>query len=244
MSSPNVFRMDEVLLKGGAYLGIAFFTLWMFSGPAALQSMLSLPRWTTPIFYAASLAPIVMLHSGWKLRQREKRAVALWKLLDSEVEVSALELVRNSDWTDESLDQAIRDLNNTGSAHLVWDRRTGWIQDGRLRRPVFSLDRCEACSAKVSVEIAIGEAASFACPFCGESIGNGRLAEEKARIVEELERDQNWQSAATEVFTARSFSPGLFVLMLIFFWPAALLYAVRCGAGQEDNLLSRFLRLG
>lgn len=244
MSSPNVFRMDEVLIKGGTYLGIAFFTFWLFLDRQDLQAVLYLPTWMNPIVYAATLAPIAMLHSGWKLRQREKRAVALWRLLDSEVEVSALELVRNSDWTDESLDQAIRDLNNTGSAHLVWDRRTGWIQDGRLRRPVFSLDRCEACSAKVSVEIAIGEAASFACPFCGESIGNARLAEEKARVVEELERDQQWQSAATEVFTTKSFSPGLFILMLLFFWPAALIYAIRCGAGKEDNLLSRFIRLG
>jgi len=59
----------------------------------------------------AALAPLAMWASS--------RAVALMRLVDRQVELSASDPVRNSELTYETLETAVRDLNSSGARHVV-----------------------------------------------------------------------------------------------------------------------------
>lgn len=240
MAKPNLFWMDEVLLKGASGMGAAL--LLALLGLAAMDesTRAALPTWSKLTLASMTIAPIAMAIVGRQIRKRDQRASSLSWLLENEVEVSANELIRNSDWTAETLDRAVRDLNNAAVAHLIWDRQTGWIQDGRLRRSVATIDQCDACSAKVAAEVMVGSLRGFECPYCGAGLGDGRIFEERARIVDALESDRSLSTPVTRPFSApeSSFSIGVFLLLLFFFWPAAILYAVKARNASEGSLLS------
>jgi hypothetical protein len=165
--------------------------------------------------------PIALLVAGAKLRRREKRAWGLHRLIDDHVEVSAADLLLGSDFTPETLDRAIRDLNNAGAAFLVWDRKSGRIQDGRLRTSRVTVDECGSCGAKVQIDVRLGDVASARCPYCHDPIGAERMMEEKAALIEKLGADPGAQRA----HTTSSFSVPVFVVLLFVFWPLAIGYA-------------------
>ena len=164
-----------------------------------------------------------MLVAGSRLRRREKRAWGLHRLIDDHVEVSADDLLLGSDFTPETLDRAIRDLNNAGAAFLVWDRKTGKIQDGRLRTSRVTVDECGSCGAKVQIDVKLADVASARCPYCHDPIGAERAIEEKATLMEKLGADPAAERAVAT--TDGSFSVPIFIVLLFVFWPLAVGYA-------------------
>jgi hypothetical protein len=168
-------------------------------------------------------APTGLLVSGYRLRRREKRAWALHQLIDDHVEIRAADLLSSSDFTPETLDRAIRDLNNAAVGFLVWDRSAGLVQDGRLRSSRVLVDDCAGCGAKVSVNLSIGDLESARCPYCHDALGAERLMEEKAHLIDTLDTDPEVRSARNRV--RPKFSVGLFLLLTFVFWPMGIGYA-------------------
>ncbi|MAG29806.1 MAG: hypothetical protein CL908_02795 [Deltaproteobacteria bacterium] len=168
-------------------------------------------------------APIGCWMAGFRLRRRENRAWALHQLVDDHVELPTSDLLRNSDFTAETLSRAIRDLNNSGAAFLVWDRKMGVVQDGRLRSMRVQVEDCSACGAKVSLNLRIGEIASARCPYCHDPLGTERLMEEKARLIDELDTNPEVMSARCD--RPSNFSIPIFVILMLFFWPLGIGYA-------------------
>jgi hypothetical protein len=220
--------MDDFLLKGALYLGVAVGLALIGLEAASSEGSLELSAGAWALVGAIAVAPVGMGLTGLRIRRREERALALFTLIDRDVEISARDLVRDSDWTPALLDRAIRDLNNVGAAYVVWDRDSQLIQDGRLRRSSMLVDDCGSCGAKISLQVPIGEASAVRCPYCDAAIDAGVIAEEKARIIDELEEDRSkgserdpWGAIGGE------FSIGIFFLLFLCFWPAALLYCVK-----------------
>ena len=97
------------------------------------------------------------------------------------------------------------------------------IQDGRLRSEQVQVEDCDACGAKVSMNVRIGEIASARCPYCHDLLGAERLMEEKAQLIDELDTDPELMSARNK--TPTDFSVGIFVVLILFFWPLGIAYA-------------------
>jgi hypothetical protein len=232
MSGSNLFRMDDFLLKGALWLGVlvAIIVLSVFS--AASENVFSVSAGQGLGLFAFSVSPIAMGIVGYGVRRREKRAVSLWRLIERDVEISSRDLFRDSDWTAPLLERAVRDLNNAGVAYVVWDRQAGLVQNGRLRRSTLVVDECSACSNKMSLRVTIGSTSVLRCPYCHEPIDITRVAEEKARLIDELEADP---PGALESHAAphasgqekSEFSVVIFILLFSVFWPAALWYCFR-----------------
>jgi hypothetical protein len=232
MSAPNLFRMDDFLLKGAWILGAlgALAALAAFAASAAGQPLVAGGLGLGLVVFG--FAPIAMALVGSNVRRRERRALSLWKLIDRHVELSSVDLFRDSDWTPAHLERAVRDLNNSGIAYVVWDRKAGLVQNGRLRRTTVVADECDACSNKVSLEVTIGSVAAMRCPYCHEPIDSARVAEEKARIIDELEVDRPRAPASAVVGVdagaeKSGFSLVIFFVLFSVFWPAALWYCLR-----------------
>lgn len=230
MTAANLFRMDDFLLRGSVVIGAPVALVGAGLVTAGLSGELPLSKPLVAALFAFSLAPIVMAIVGYGMRRREKRALALWKIIDREVEISSTDLIEHSDWTPQRLDQAIKDVNNSGHAFIVWDRKTRRVQNGRLRRSTLVVDECTSCSGKMSIEVTIGSLAAVRCPYCHEPIDVARIAEEKARIIDELEADRlegSIEDPLAGPVTTGEFSIIVFIVLFSVFWPAAVWYCLK-----------------
>lgn len=222
MRRPNLLKIDDLLLKAGWWLALAWLLGSTIGIAIALDAEEGLAR-TNAFILASASAPIGLWIAGFKLRRREHRAWSLYSMVDDHVEIPASDLLRNSDLTAKTLSRAIRDLNNAGVAFLVWDRKADVIQDGRLRSARIQVEDCGACGAKVSLNLRIGDIASARCPYCHDPLGAERLMEEKAQLIDELDTDPDVMSARYKMPT--DFSVGIFILLTLVFWPFGITYA-------------------
>jgi hypothetical protein len=224
--------MDDFLLKSALGLGglVAIVLAGVFSAVSASDFSVSVGLGLG--LFAFALAPVAMGIVGYGVGRREKRAVSLWKLIEREVEVSSRDLFQHSDWTAPLLERAVRDLNNAGVAYVVWDRKAGLIQNGRLRRSTLVVDECSACSNEISLPVTIGSASVPRCPYCDDPVDVAQVAEEKARLIDQLEVDPLERLASSSAsYTPdqekSEFSVIIFVLLFSVFWPAALWYCLK-----------------
>ena len=222
MPRPNLLKIDDVLLRAGSILGLFWLLASAIGIAIALDAGVGLAR-TTALMLIFASAPLGFWIAGFKLRRREQRAWALYQLVDDHVEIPVPDLLRDSDFTAATLSRAIRDLNNSGVAFLVWDRKADVVQDGRLRATQVQIEDCGSCGAKVSMSVRIGETASARCPYCRDLLAAERLMEEKAQRIDELDTDPAIVSARFE--SGSNFSIAIFALLTLVFWPLGIGYA-------------------
>ena len=176
----------------------------------------------------APLAPVGLLVGGFQLRRRERRALAVLRVIEHQLVVAAEDLMHAFELGRAELALAIRDLNSSGLAFLVWDRQTNRVQDGRLRRTVLQVEKCGACGAKIAQEISIAHAASAArCPHCGSGLPVDDVADARERVVAEIQRKNRLEQMKTSNAEQPTFSMTIFVVLMLIAWPLALIYMMR-----------------
>lgn len=226
MPRPNLLRIDDWLLRAAGWAGglwlAGSFVWWVLSLQSPADGALDL-RGTGWMVVAAASAPLGLLVAGLRVRRREHRAWALVRLIDAHVEIPAADLLRDSDFTAATLARAIRDLNNAGESFVVWDRASGQLQHGRLRGARVHVDECASCGAKLSLQVPLAGASALRCSWCEAPLVAERLMEEKARLVDALDGDEarRARDAANS-----GFSPVVFALLTLFFWPLGVGYAL------------------
>jgi len=231
----DLYRIDDVLLRAGciATLLVALATagVWV-SGLAAgsaggrADGLVALAR-HGPLLALAACCPAALLWTGFSWRRRERQIAAVWSLLRQNAVLSVPELLASSDFTRRDLERAVRFLNNRGLAHYIWDRKSDTIQDGRLESLHLAIDKCDACGGALALEIPVAAREIPRCPYCGDPVSLRSLEERRREAIEALRvaSGPETRPAGGSGGSRRSFSLGLFVLLLIAFWPAALLYA-------------------
>ena len=108
------------------------------------------------------------------------------------------------------------------------------ISHGRLSDQVGDLFRCcarvlikecDACGSRLSLRVALGEAVAIRCPYCHDPADIASIAEEKARVIDELEAGRRAVFTPQAGLQAdREFSIVICMLLLAAFWPAGLWY--------------------
>ena len=227
----NLYRVDDVLLRAGGIglllvLVVGLCGVLIALAEADPHARAVIPRWIGDYgvaYFGALLCPFVALRIGFAIRGREERCVAIWRLLEQHAELSVADLVANSDFELADLDRTVKLLNNRGLGHYVWDRQAGTIQDGRLRTMQLHVDKCEACGGSVSLEVPIGFSEVPACPYCGDPVSVDALETRRHEALDALRRDDRDSSRARG--SKVPFSIPLFVVLMMTFWPAGLLYA-------------------
>jgi hypothetical protein len=233
MPQPNLLKIDDQLIRAGSMLA----GVWLLGSLVGLTFALNDSLEWRSLIAAIALfpsAPIGLWMAGARLRKRERRAWALHRLVEDYVEIPATDLLRDSDFTAATLDRAIRDLNNSGCAFLVWDRAADVVQDGRLRAARIMVEECGACGAKVSIRVRVGDIDSTRCPYCRDFIAAEGLIEEKAELIDELRTDPAIISARTSGDS--DFSIVVFAFLVVVFWPLGIGYAFwKWRASQKDD---------
>lgn len=225
MREPDLLKLDDFMLRGAA---ISALIVVVGGGLALLlpEEVIGSRMLLLLGLGFAALAPLVMTLVGFNLRKRERRAVALMRLVDRHAELSADDLVLNSEFTRETLEVAVRDLNSSGLRHVVWDRKLGLIQDGRLRQSRLHIEKCAACGAKIALDVPLHEAAAATCPTCGSPLDAREVDDEKRAVMAQISRRSDRVPRARP--PENRFHLSLFLLLLVACWPLALVYVAKC----------------
>ncbi len=176
-------------------------------------------------FLLAALGPVVLIGFGWVVRRKEKRIVSLWKHLRNNVETHVPALLANSDFTRDELEAAVRLLNNRGLAFYRWDRATDTIEDGRLASAYVHIDQCESCGASVGIRVRASLSELPLCPYCNGGLSATGINTLKQQALNDL-RGGNETATHPATVQHKPMSVGLFIVLVLFCWPAAVAYAV------------------
>jgi hypothetical protein len=170
-------------------------------------------------WYWMLAASLVMVAAGAFLHRQENRAVVMWNFLAEGVEVSVQDLCVSTSIDRDLIPATLALINAQPGAHYVWDRGSDAIVDGRLRNRFVVLERCGNCGAHVDARIPLDLTVSPVCQYCG--------ADASREDINRLKRDALLAIRAEKIpGKAPPFSPFAFIVLLLVFWPGALLYAL------------------
>lgn len=225
----NLYRIDDLLLRAGGITALAVVAA------AAIRVVVGLEEagpgggavvsWrAVAVLLLAAACPVGLVTGGLAMRRREKKTLSFWRFMQQNVEVHVPTLLANSDYRRDDLERAVRLLNNKALGFFVWDRDSDVIRDGRLESLYLLVDKCEVCRASIALEVPASLREIPSCPYCGDPVSIERLTELKREALDEM-RSQNPPPKARERgLPADPLSIGIFLLLLVTFWPAALAY--------------------
>jgi hypothetical protein len=232
MATPkNLFTADDVLIKTGYYLLllllIAAFIAWGVIKAQPVEQAPSIDWRVIPVFVLAFIIPVVFLAAGYSIRSKEKQYFAVWNILERTLEVHIGDLVENTGLTRETIEKAIKEINRRGSAFFVYDRPSGWIVDGRLKSQTVAINTCPSCGHTMGYTLPLAVTKLPRCQYCRTELDAtyvNRLKQEKIRFL--LGTDSSSKPADTmPTFKGSGFNWAVFILLLVLFWPGALVYA-------------------
>jgi len=175
-------------------------------------------------------ASTLMLVCGYYVRRQENRALTVWGILEHAIEVRAVDLCTSTGLSRDELRKVLAVVNAQPGAFYVWDGASDTIVDGRLRKRSVHVDKCSTCGATVSTTMTLELAEAPACTYCGGPVTTG----EQIRRM----REETLGSIRDAPASGKPFSLWIFLLLLLFFWPLAIAYAMWKG-GVLDPLIDK-----
>ena len=237
----NLYRADDKLIKAGYVFG----AVALYASYAVVQSVASpgpLGFIIAPLLLAA---PVAMLGAGYAIRNREKRIVQIWRLIEKHGEMPVNDLISMTGFKREQLRNAVDLLNRKSVAGLTWDEASDSIRDVGLDRSgvLTHSQQCPSCGASVNVEVTSRSGAdALACPYCNGALDSKTInklqtklhARESYRKHKDPAPEPQWQPLAMRSQPrSKPFNVPLFIILILFFWPAALYYAVKWANSAE-----------
>ena len=218
--SYNFFHIDDWFIR----IGVIWFGVCLV---VFISDGVQL-RVDNPIIYGMIIPPILIWVIGLRVRKVEKRTLAVWRILYRNTSVKAPDIISNSDITRKQLHDAVRLLNNRGLGFYVWNKKTDTIVDGRLDDEYVMIDSCESCAAPVKLRVSLAGHEIPSCSYCQAPVASGQLNLLKQSAIAEL---RGYQPAERRYGLPvrndeRPMSIPLFIVLLIFCWPLAVLYGI------------------
>ncbi len=220
----NIYKIDNYLIKIGYVLLLIIISIFLKS---IFPNLNNIPA-SDSIFKFFLLAflfsgSIVMLFFGYYFRRKENMINAILRQLDTAIELSSNELLENTGYSKLQLEDAILTINKNGLGYYVWDKNSGIISDGRLRRRVIYIDNCPNCGHRLEKNIPITMDKIPSCPSCGTAINVNYINEIKFKEIQNIE---NEKKEYTSQIKGDKISIGFVIFLSIFFWPAAVIYII------------------
>lgn len=227
----NIYTIDDILIKAG-YVFLAFSLL----GVAALvRNWATIPDEKKPVsatLVAAAVIPtVIFLSMGYLFRKRERIIASILGRLELALETTVQSLVTSTGHPRAAVEHALEVINRRSLGFYVWDRNTGVIADARLNRTMVSVDSCTRCGSKIGTTFPALANEIPECPYCGNPLDVGHWNALKFKAIENIKNEKEPPPAEGGTVprgaaAPRDFSIGIFVILLLLFWPGAIIYAV------------------
>ncbi len=221
----DIHKIDNWLIRTGWLVVIGLLFTNGCTAAADDKGVMDLASSMTTFTFA--IGAVVLLIAGYSIRRHENRVVAVWNILDHATEVSIAELERSTGFARPFIESALHTINRQPGSYYVFDPEADTIVDGRMRSRILVVKQCENCGANVNMQVSLDLPQAPTCGSCGSPVTTGDLNQIKLAQVRELR-------AAEEAKNNKTFSVLLFVVLLLVFWPAAVVYAVWASGAVES----------
>jgi hypothetical protein len=153
---------------------------------------------------------------GKVYRSKENKIIAIWDALERVPQAKVRDLEVSLDIPREFILKNFNHINAQLNAYYLYSSDSDTIMDGRLTEEHVVTINCTGCGNSSSEKITLAINKAPACKYCGNAIS-----------VDEISRLRKETLAAKVVAPPTStFSVPIFIVLLIFFWPAAIIYIV------------------
>jgi hypothetical protein len=221
---PNLYRIDDVLIRVGF---VALGAVLLFGSRLVTEAYLGLSRWL--VFALFACAPLAMLVLGYRIRRREDRIVDMGRVLSRHHTVSIRDLCEMTGFSRAQLREAVSVLNRKLAAGLSWQEDQDLVTRFEAQ-PLGSLShaqRCESCGASGTVDVdASTSADDLRCNYCSGALDGRHIANLQLQLRQPQRMSFAAMPQAQPQTPRKPFSMTTFVLLAVFFWPGALIYAV------------------
>ncbi len=230
----NIYGIDDILIKAG----YVFLALFILTGGTAVSNMVkgASPDQSEKLYTAALmlfLPAMVFLLIGYSFRRKEQVTSAIMHKMKITPEAPVADLMKSSGISRRAVEQALLLINRRGLGYYILEGEPEKIIDGRLHRTMVLVDRCDSCGSAISQSFPASQAALPLCPYCGTPVGIDRWNDMRNRALEDIRKqdapsNQTGNIAPMQAVSAparKTFSLPVFILLLLFFWPAAIIYA-------------------
>jgi hypothetical protein len=161
---------------------------------------------------------LIILSIGITYRRRENKIIAVWNALDRTGEAKVNDLAVSLGLDRAFITGHLKDINAQRGAYYVWDQGSDKIVDGKLMTDFLLVTECKSCGSKIDEKISFDQLSPPKCKYCGNPVS----------VPADLNKLKQDILLTRDVATGdeKKFNVGIFVALLIFFWPGAIVYLV------------------
>ncbi|MEL6537323.1 MAG: hypothetical protein AAFQ98_18015 [Bacteroidota bacterium] len=167
-----------------------------------------------------TLGALGLLVAGIYFRRQEKKVIRIWDALEVSGEAKVTDLSNNLGVTRAFILEHLQDINAQPGVYYAFDSQSDKIMDGRLMSEFVVTNTCHNCGKSYGLSINLSLATPPACTHCGTPAESQVFNDYKQDILSTRTRLETQTEEST-------FNNGVFILLLIFFWPGAIFYYVR-----------------
>lgn len=172
--------------------------------------------WARTILVSNGLILVVI---GYYFRSREKKIISVWNALDHAGEARVADLSINLGLPREFILKHLKDINVQTHGAFTYDSRSDKIINSRLLTEFLVMVDCVSCGTKINQKVSLDLSNPPRCNYCGTGVPADHLNKLKQEVILSLKS----RPASIE----SDFSIGVFVALMIFFWPAAVIYVIK-----------------
>ena len=179
-------------------------------------------------WYHLLLGGFLLLAAGIVVLRKENRALRVWNFIEQGVDVTITDLCQSTGIERRDLSAVLSTINAQPGAFYIWDKKADKLVNGLLRDSILVIENCEGCGGYVNTQVSLDLRSLPMCDYCGKPVSQSNINDLRQSRLAEIRKTEHQESK-------REFSPVVFVLLLLFFWPAALFYAI-----WKSGLVDRF----
>lgn len=161
---------------------------------------------------------LIILGIGLFYRSREKKIISIWDALDRSGESKVRDLSVSLGLSSNFILKHLKEINAQRNVYFVYDSEHDKIVDGKLMAEYAIVATCSGCGNNINQRVSLHFSKLPTCKYCGTTISIDELNKLKQQVLTTREIQQE--------VPAGNFSVGVFVLLLIFFWPGAIAYVI------------------
>ena len=173
------------------------------------------------------LSGVVLLIIGIIYRRKENKIIAIWDALERTSMAKIRDLEANLGMNRTFIFANLKHINAQQNAYFVYVSDLDSVVDGRLLEEHTITTKCNGCGNQVSKTVILADKSKVECNYCGNPVSTSELNKLKADIL---------TSTSANTTQDSGFSTPTFILLLIFFWPAAIVYLVMKKKNSMQNI--------
>ncbi|HOP65393.1 MAG TPA: hypothetical protein PK358_10080 [Spirochaetota bacterium] len=222
----DIYKIDNIMIKAG-YIFLFFFITTAYSTFSDVSSGKPFDYESLPVLLFLGGGAAAMLSVGYYYRNVENRVNSILKILTIASEVSLTELQRSTCFSVKSIEDALVIINKKLPYYYVLDSNSGMISDGRLKTRLVRVESCSGCGRVINQDFPVSPDTVPVCPYCGAPFKIEKWNSLKREAISDIQKsDPLRDDDIQHIVYPENFSWLLFIILLIFFWPAAIVYYI------------------